>query len=389
MPTTKHHDIIIIGAGLNGLGCAKQLHEKEQDFLVLSKDIGGRVKTSPDGQVNYGAYFIINDFTTIAPYVQRMNLVHFGKAHFHRGTEHYHAYSPRILKHIPAAIRLIRQLLKFRTRVRKLRAQAMDRSYQELIESDPFLRQLYHEKASEFIKRHNLEAFTKEYLEQFLWAAYFTDPREVSSTVFLAVLLTLITPSYSFVFDFEKLIAPFKERVITDTVVTSVTTTGQHVTITTKAGTEYTCNTVVLATPMTITNTLVTPQDTKGGIDVSYYHVRGTIKPPYDVQWYNFFPIEEEAAISREHDGTYLYFYGKTDNIDQYFENYEVIAHDTWQPALYFKGDLYIDQHPEPHVYIASDHDVASTEDAFLNGHYIANLIMKNREKETIQSTRQ
>ena len=40
---------IIIGGGVTGMMCAHELHKKgERDFLVVTKDIGGRVITSKD-----------------------------------------------------------------------------------------------------------------------------------------------------------------------------------------------------------------------------------------------------------------------------------------------------------------------------------------------------
>lgn len=379
--------IIIVGGGLNGLGCAKRLLENGVNFKLITKDIGGRVKTSLDGETNYGAYYITADCHNIMPYVEKVNIVHFAKAHFHlwrckkcaECKEHYHAYSLRMLKHIPAGIRLLYELFKFRRHHQKVRRQALNTSYHELIEADPYLKKYYHQKASVFIKEKRLEALTKEYLEQFLWAAYFTDPREVSTAIFLGVLMTLIVPSYSFKFRFDKLIAPFKDRVILDSVTKVTRLPNKKFQLETKSGKSQECDILALAMPMDIANKfLLKPQKIKGGINVNYYHLRGKIKKEYDVAWYNFFPIEEETVISREPNGTYLYFYGSKDNVAKYFDSWEIIYKGEWQPALFFLGDEYINQNPEPNLYLANDHDVPSTEDAFINGIYIANLILKS-----------
>ena len=58
----KSFDTIIIGAGISGLACAKHLQEHGNDFLILSKDIGGRILTSKDSAVNYGAFFVCSDY---------------------------------------------------------------------------------------------------------------------------------------------------------------------------------------------------------------------------------------------------------------------------------------------------------------------------------------
>ena len=56
--TKNTFDTIIIGAGISGLACAKHLQKFDGDFLIISKNIGGRILTSYDGLVNYGAFFV-------------------------------------------------------------------------------------------------------------------------------------------------------------------------------------------------------------------------------------------------------------------------------------------------------------------------------------------
>jgi len=65
----KIYDTIIIGAGISGLACAKKLSKNGEDFLVLSKDIGGRILTSEDESANYGAFFVCSDYNNVLKYV--------------------------------------------------------------------------------------------------------------------------------------------------------------------------------------------------------------------------------------------------------------------------------------------------------------------------------
>jgi len=83
----EYFKIIIVGGGLNGLGCAKRLKENGVEFKLITEDIGGRIKISSDGETNYGAYYITADCHNIMPYVEKVNIVHFAKAHFHKGKE--------------------------------------------------------------------------------------------------------------------------------------------------------------------------------------------------------------------------------------------------------------------------------------------------------------
>ncbi len=67
--TAKIFDTIIVGAGISGLACAKRLQEYDEDFLLISENIGGRILTSEDGAVNYGAFFVCSDYYHVLPYV--------------------------------------------------------------------------------------------------------------------------------------------------------------------------------------------------------------------------------------------------------------------------------------------------------------------------------
>ncbi len=368
-------EIIIVGAGLSGLGCAKRLSENGKKFKIITEEIGGRVKTSPDGETNYGAYYMTADCRNIMPYVEKTVRMRFSHSHLHNGNDHYHVFSPRIIKHVPAGIKLLKDVYVFRKHVLKLRKESINRSRRELIESDPLMRKYYHQKAGDYIKESGLEPLVKEYIEQFMWASFFTDPRKVPTALFLGSCLPLIVPSYAFKMHFERITKGFEKNILFDSVI-KVKKKGNCYDLKTKSGKTYSCKRLILATPMAVTNKLIKPQKIKGGINVSYYHLRGKIKEPYSTRWYNFFSLKEATAISKEPNGTYLYFYSGKDKIKKYFEEYEVITHDSWKPCLYFLGDQYLDDNPEENLFIASDHDVPGMEDAFITGHYIAKLVM-------------
>ncbi|OGC81606.1 MAG: hypothetical protein A2V81_05015 [Candidatus Abawacabacteria bacterium RBG_16_42_10] len=379
--TENFSDIIIVGAGMAGLGCAARLHENGFQFKIITENIGGRVKTSPDGEVNYGAYYITEDCKNILPFVEITGNVKFSNSRLHKGNDHYRLFSLRAIKHGFAFLRLLKDLQVFRKHINKNRELGTEHARDELIENDALIKQYYHEQASEYIKRRGLEKIVDEFLEQFLWASFFYDCRKVSTALFLGSLLPLLAKGHSFKMLFKKFTENFQKDIIFDSVV-KVQRMNDHFELTTKSGKIYSCKKLVLATPMTITNKLVKPQKINGGINVSYYHVRGKIKPLYAGKGYNFFALAEASAISREPDGSNLYFYAGKDKIAKYFDQWEVITHDTWEPCLYFLGDNYVNMNPEPNLFLANDHNVPGLEDAFINGQYTAKLVMnKNKLK--------
>jgi len=54
-----------------------------------------------------------------------------------------------------------------------------------------------------------------------------------------------------------------------------------------------------------------------------------------------------------------------------------VITRKSWKPAPILLGDQYIKENPQKNLFLANDHNVASTEDAFINGMYVAKLVME------------
>ena len=153
----KKYKIIIIGGGLAGLGCAKKLYEAGQEFKLITENIGGRVMTSPDGKVNYGAYYITQDCKNIKPYIDNLNPIRIKDFYFHKKGKPYSFFSPKIIKYLPAILKLSLDLLIFRRHFNALRKKAINSSSKKLIEKDPLLRKYYHQKADEYIKKRGLE----------------------------------------------------------------------------------------------------------------------------------------------------------------------------------------------------------------------------------------
>ena len=54
----KKYNTIIIGGGISGLACGRILADKKEDFLLLTKELGGRMRTSKSHLVDYGASYM-------------------------------------------------------------------------------------------------------------------------------------------------------------------------------------------------------------------------------------------------------------------------------------------------------------------------------------------
>ena len=87
------YETIIIGAGISGLACARSLQNHQKDFLVISKDIGGRIRTSEDGTANYGAFFVCSDYDNLLPFVTLQKRIRLRDFYFHEDNHSYILYA--------------------------------------------------------------------------------------------------------------------------------------------------------------------------------------------------------------------------------------------------------------------------------------------------------
>jgi predicted NAD/FAD-dependent oxidoreductase len=65
------YETVIVGGGIAGLACARQLYDGGRSFLLVTEDVGGRIRTSADGTVNLGAYYVRGDYDHVNQFVDR------------------------------------------------------------------------------------------------------------------------------------------------------------------------------------------------------------------------------------------------------------------------------------------------------------------------------
>ena len=137
--SAKKFETVIIGAGISGLACAKQLYKNGKDFLVISKDIGGRILTSEDGNVNYGAFFVCSDYYNVLKHVTIKSRIRLRDFCFHEKNNDYVLFEPKILLYIFQFLKIQKILYKFRKNIRDFRRKSTFISQKQAIENDPYL----------------------------------------------------------------------------------------------------------------------------------------------------------------------------------------------------------------------------------------------------------
>lgn len=374
----KIYETVIIGAGISGLACALKLQEKDRDFIIISKDVGGRILTSKDGKVNYGAFFVCSDYKNVLKHVTIKSRIKLSDFCFHNLDKNYVLYRPTLILYLFQFIKVKKLLYRFRKSLRNLRRISSHISQKAAIENDPFLYKLYMQNARDFVKENNIERGTKKYLSQALYSTTFSEINEINAFSYLQFLLPLITPIYTFKFEKEKMIEPFKEKIIYG-LVKNITYKDRIYKIKFNENFVYSKN-LVLATHIGWSKEFSGVTNTNKPINTNMLHIKGTPKKVFSKkQYYLFTPPCNEQAIACLNDGTYLFYYRyKQPNLNNFFKNFRLLARHPWNPAGTINGHILIESNRGNNMYLIGDYNVAGLEESYITGIYAANQITQD-----------
>ena len=374
----RTYDTIIIGAGVSGLACARQLNKYNQDFLIVSKDIGGRILTSEDGSVNYGAFFVCSDYNNFLKYVTLKSRIRLRDFCFHENKDTYVLFEPKLLRYIVQFVKTYKLLYLFRKKLRLLRRKSETVSQKKAIENDSFLHELYMQKASDFIKEHKIDTGTDMYLSKALYSTTFSKVSEMNAFSFLQFLIPLVTPIYRFTFEREKMIKPFQNKIKLGNV-TYIKFKDGNYKIKTDDTILYSKN-IVLATEISWSKYFAGVKKVNSQVNTNMVHVKGV--PKKEISWKSyqlFSPTSNVQAVANLKDGTYLFYYKeKMPDLKEYFENPYIIARRQWRPAGTINGHNLIESNRGKNMYLIGDYNIAGLEESYITGLYSANQIIKS-----------
>lgn len=378
MMPSKTYETIIIGAGISGLACARKLQDSNEDFLVISKDIGGRILTSSDGTVNYGAFFVCSDYYNFLKYVKIKYEIKLRDFCFHEGDDSYILFEPKLLAYSIQFIKVLKILYKFRKKLRKLRKTSENISQKKAIESDPLLYKLYIQNASDFVKEKKLRSGTKKYLSKGLYSTTFSKIDEMNAFSYMQFILPLITPIYTFTFEKDKMIEPFKDKIKIGTVSDVKFSNGKYKL---KCGKKtFQSKNIVLATQINDSKKYANIKIVNKPVNTNMLHVKGKPKKIISRKNYQVFSHPSNVqAIADLLDGTYLFYYKYAHpSLEKYFFNPEIIAHQFWDPAGTINGHSLIESNRGNNMFIIGDYNVAGLEESYITGIFAANQIIKS-----------
>ena len=376
---TKTAETIIVGAGISGLSCARQLQAQNEDFLLISKNIGGRILTSEDGTVNYGAFFVCSDYYNVLKYVTVQSRIRLRDFCFHENDDKFVLFEPQLLVYLYQFLKIQKLLYRFRRSLRFLRKTAETQSQKTIIEADPLLYELYTKDAVDLVKELDIQRVTEKYLSKALYSTTFSSISEINAFSFLQFLLPLITPIYTFIFEKEKMIAPFRENIHLGSV-TDIRHKDDYYTIKTN-GKIYRAKNLVLATEINWSQQSAGVKKVNKPINTNMLHIRGTPKKSISKKKYQLYSYHNAVqAITTLPDRTYLFYYkNEQPLLKHFFTKPQVIAHHFWNPAGRINGHVLIESIRGNNMYLIGDYNIAGLEETFITGIYAANQIIQSR----------
>jgi glycine/D-amino acid oxidase-like deaminating enzyme len=374
---TALHDTVIIGGGIAGLACGRRLQDRQRQFLLITEDVGGRIRRSVDGKVNLGAYYVRSDYHHVNQFVDR------GKRINRRDTlrgdlngSFTRSDLPALL-HLPQVIRFVRLMREFHRCYETFRQDCLEVSQAEAIKGNPLLWDLYHEPAPSFIQRHRMEHIAQFYLAPLAHGTGFISLERLTAFTMLVGALPMIIPMFEYTFRFDLLMAGMEEAVLIDSV-TAVTATDSRYTIQTLSNGTISADNVVVATPIGVSATLLDLGPVKNPISGHMFLVRGHLRRPWSRATYSLFPDGDPTlAIARQADGSTLFCsVHEHPDFDKYFTTWEIGQHQHWNPAFHLEGDALLECEQGPGLYLVGDHNVCNLEDAYITGAHAANRIL-------------
>jgi thioredoxin reductase len=373
----KVHETIIIGAGISGLACARKLHENNKEFLVISEDIGGKILTSDDGKVNYGACLMFGNYHHIKKLVKINTRIKIKKILFHKRGEKYKAFPRMILLYPLGFINGIILSIRFIKHYEAFKKKCETVSQVQALKEDPFLFKLYTQNTLEFLHKHKLKKMFEDYSG---WARItnfvpFLKIRPLSILFYFSAIFLQV---YHVTFLLEKMFKGFKNKIIFDTVNQIKKDRDKYIIKTPKRN--YYANNVVVATSPPVSKKLLNLKKIKKPVIAHVFHLHGKIRKPWDCHPYNLFSDDNSIFGITKYSKDYI-IYAKTDKLDlkKYFHEYKIIKHTFWNPAHNLIGDTLWECEQDKNLYLIGDHNIPFLEEAYITGLYAANQIINSK----------
>ena|SRR3989338_2253525 len=372
-------ETIIIGGGISGMACGKTLHEHRKKFLLLTKEMGGRMLTSQSHKVNYGASYITEDYKNIWPYMGGGKRIKISDCFFLNWKKYSNFYCLKTLINLPQLIRLYFIAMDFRRRLLRLRKEGLYKSQKAILTSDPILTKYTKESAKDFVTKYNLNDLNNVFFGPLFNSTGFVEYDKCNSFAYLNNLMAVFCKTY--VADHSrccKLLTNGWSEKIRIATVNGLQKKKNGYLIATSQGI-YFANNVVLALPYKNAQKFCNVPKPLHNVPVYVFEVSGKRKQIYEGKPVVFFqPKKHEITILWKQETGSDVIFSKTSNpkLENYYDSHKVIKKIYWPTACVLSGKNWYEQDLGDGLYLASDYNICGLEDAFITGVYAANRII-------------
>ena len=375
---------MIVGGGIAGLACARRLCDAQRRFLLITEDVGGRIRLSQDGATNLGAYYVRADYRHVNQFVDRGRRIR--RRQMLRGGDDgsFTRSDMPLLRHLPQTIRFVRLMREFRRHYDAFKQDCLRVSQATAIMADPLLRDLYREPARQFVRRHRIEDISRSYLAPAIHGTGFTSLDGLTAFTLLVGVLPTMTPIHEYTFRFDRIVDGFESDIVIDAV-TEIAASADGYLVRTRSNGLFAADNVVVATPTHVSARLLDLRSTKTPLAAHMFIVDGTLRAPWSSATYTLFPEGHPVfAMAQLSTGEKLVCAASCDpDLTTYFERSAVVEHFHWDPAFHLEGDALLDCEQRPGLFVVGDHNVCDLEDTYITGVYAATQILAGTPRET------
>ncbi len=165
---------IIIGGGIAGMSCAMRLAQAQQDFLLVTENLGGRIKYMRDEKFNFGAYFVMSNYSNARQLLTTGAWINPIDACFHlSATEHYAVLSSHTLGLLPELLRFYLAMWEFSRHYEPYKQRCLAMPQKAALKADAYMAEIFSMPALQFVQAKKFERAAAEYLSKFAYAIYY------------------------------------------------------------------------------------------------------------------------------------------------------------------------------------------------------------------------
>ncbi|MDT8316551.1 MAG: NAD(P)-binding protein [bacterium] len=377
----KTYEAVIIGGGVSGMACGKTLHEEGIDFILLTKEIGGRMLTSKSHAVNYGASYITSDYEHIIQTMGGGEAIKTSDCYFHHGDCPISFYRWRTLLELPKLVRLYFIASDFRKRLKRLRKQALYRQQKDILADDPVLRNYVNMPAGKFVSENKLEYLNDMYFGPLFNSTAFIEYELGNAFDYLNNLMALFCKTY--VADHSRccrlLPKGWRDKIAICEVDALYKNNHGGYSVET-ANEVYQTKNIVLALPYKNAIEIYKVPEPKHNIPIYVLEVSGERNECCKNKQVVFFqPKSNDITILwKQVTGTDVIFSKVPEpELEKYYLSHKIINSIYWETAVVLSGAKWSKQILDEGLYLASDYNICGLEDAYITGVYAANQIIK------------